>query len=247
MIKLLIYCTEKFWELNYQFVFVHFYFTDYTDGANTSGLDKTEAEKQLPWRRLTSRDECPGLSEAPSWANNLAYHGLTDSPYASPQQTIQREGETTLPTVFNIFPRRKSEDSDSAVGVSYEYLNVCPATGEPMTSDEAAASKARMANGVHATFARHRDSGVIDSDENSDTSSKIPKVGESGHPEEVPEHESPSETDKPGNSTKSNETEETKLWRCLSVRIWMLVALLLPRGLSTIYKEVVVTFSALYL
>lgn len=88
--------------------------------SDVMGKAETLAETSLPWRRQTSLppvsssvcsslpdDENPLMSEAPSWADNLAYSHLTEtgSPYHSPQNTITgRPAEASHRPVFELFP-----------------------------------------------------------------------------------------------------------------------------------------------
>lgn len=92
---------------------------------------ETLAETSLPWRRQTSLppvpssvtaslpdDENPLMSEAPSWADNLAYSHLTEtgSPYTSPQTTIVgRPQEAAHRPVFELFPTSSPQLSESDV------------------------------------------------------------------------------------------------------------------------------------
>ncbi|GFO11265.1 sodium/hydrogen exchanger [Plakobranchus ocellatus] len=89
----------------------------------------TLAETSLPWRRPTSLspvpsslsqslpdDEKPLHSEAPSWADNPAYHHLTESgsPYHSPNTTITAVPQEARPRpVFDIFPATESQKEDT--------------------------------------------------------------------------------------------------------------------------------------
>ena len=99
------------------------------DGDDVKNMKKSEhctdtgigtlAETSLPWRRPTSLspvsssvsqslpdDEKPLHSEAPSWADNPAYHRLTESgsPYHSPNTTITADPQEEPPRlVFDIF------------------------------------------------------------------------------------------------------------------------------------------------
>ncbi|CAG5124808.1 unnamed protein product, partial [Candidula unifasciata] len=98
---------------------------------DSPGREETLAESTLPWRRQFSLppvpsslslslpdDENPLMSEAPSWADNLAYSHLTEtgSPYNSPQNTITAKPPVTQPrAVFDIFPSSSPPHSDSPV------------------------------------------------------------------------------------------------------------------------------------
>ncbi|PVD20438.1 hypothetical protein C0Q70_18593 [Pomacea canaliculata] len=82
--------------------------------------EETEVERVLPWRRQTQLppvpssvslsmpdDEHPLMSQAPSWADNLAYNHLTESgsPYISPQNTISaNQPASSHRPIFDIFP-----------------------------------------------------------------------------------------------------------------------------------------------
>ncbi|KAK7481699.1 hypothetical protein BaRGS_00027072, partial [Batillaria attramentaria] len=87
---------------------------------STPPPEETEAERVLPWKRTTQLppvpsavslsmpdDDHPLMSQAPSWADNLAYNHLTESgsPYVSPENTINagQKAESRRP-VFDIFP-----------------------------------------------------------------------------------------------------------------------------------------------
>ncbi|XP_076449063.1 putative Na(+)/H(+) antiporter nhx-9 [Babylonia areolata] len=90
------------------------------DDDLASPPEETEAERVLPWKRTTQLppvrssislsmpdDDHPLMSQAPSWADNLAYNHLTESgsPYVSPENTIGAPAPTTHRTpVFDIFP-----------------------------------------------------------------------------------------------------------------------------------------------
>ena len=94
-------------------------FSDSAEWEN-SPKEETIAESSLPWRRTSSNppvpsslslslpdDENPLMSEVPSWADNLAYHNLTEtgSPYHSPQTTITaKPPEPEHASVFDLFP-----------------------------------------------------------------------------------------------------------------------------------------------
>ncbi|KAL8575951.1 hypothetical protein ACOMHN_027349 [Nucella lapillus] len=92
------------------------------DNDNKSGspVEETEAERVLPWKRTTQLppvrlsvslsmpdDDHPLMSQAPSWADNLAYNHLTESgsPYVSPENTIGApDSSAPRRPVFDIFP-----------------------------------------------------------------------------------------------------------------------------------------------
>lgn len=88
--------------------------------AASPPLEETEAERVLPWKRTTQvppvrssmslsmpDDDHPLMSQAPSWADNLAYNHLTESgsPYVSPENTIgARAPASSHRPIFDIFP-----------------------------------------------------------------------------------------------------------------------------------------------
>lgn len=94
---------------------------------------ETLAETSLPWRRQTSLppvsssvcsslpdDENPLMSEAPSWADNLAYSHLTEtgSPYSSPQNTITcKPSEAFHRPVFELFPPHSPQPSNAVSSI----------------------------------------------------------------------------------------------------------------------------------
>ncbi|KAK7114435.1 sodium/hydrogen exchanger 3-like [Littorina saxatilis] len=89
-------------------------------GATSVQSEETEAQRVLPWKRTTRLppirssvslsmpdDDHPLMSQAPSWADNLAYNHLTESgsPYVSPQNTIGAPAPSSSHRpVFDIFP-----------------------------------------------------------------------------------------------------------------------------------------------
>lgn len=87
-------------------------------------------------------DENPLMSEAPSWADNLAYSHLTEtgSPYQSPQTTITAKPACTAPRpVFDIFPPNSPQHSESAVSSipppwSFKDSNTDNVDDEPIPS-----------------------------------------------------------------------------------------------------------------
>ncbi|XP_055892057.1 sodium/hydrogen exchanger 2-like isoform X3 [Biomphalaria glabrata] len=106
---------------------------DFRDGDDDgrSIKEETLAESSLPWRRSTSLppvsssvslslpdDENPLMSEAPSWADNLAYSHLTEtgSPYNSPNNTITAVPKESHPRpIFDLFPPASPPHSEAAL------------------------------------------------------------------------------------------------------------------------------------
>lgn len=88
--------------------------------AEPEPVEETEVERVLPWKRTTQMppmrsslslsmpdDDHPLMSQAPSWADNLAYNHLTESgsPYVSPENTIGAPAPSSSHRpVFDIFP-----------------------------------------------------------------------------------------------------------------------------------------------
>ncbi|XP_059154432.1 sodium/hydrogen exchanger 2-like [Physella acuta] len=105
--------------------------SDMDEDDDRSTKEETLAESSLPWRRTTSLppvpssvslslpdDENPLMSEAPSWADNLAYSHLTEtgSPYQSPNNTITAVPKEPHPRpVFDIFPPSTPPHSDTVL------------------------------------------------------------------------------------------------------------------------------------
>ncbi|XP_005101042.1 sodium/hydrogen exchanger 3 isoform X2 [Aplysia californica] len=133
-----------------------------SDKGETSPKEETVAESSLPWRRQTSLppvpssvslslpdDENPLMSEAPSWADNLAYNNLTEtgSPYHSPQNTITavRAEENPRP-VFDIFPASSPSPDDKhepMLPLPWSFKDNEPAQGaEALPSHSVAAGEA---------------------------------------------------------------------------------------------------------
>ncbi|KAH9502240.1 hypothetical protein Btru_070499 [Bulinus truncatus] len=125
------------------------------DDDSRSNKEETLAESSLPWRRSTSLppvpssvslslpdDENPLMSEAPSWADNLAYSHLTEtgSPYNSPNNTITAVPKEPHPRpVFDLFPPSSPPHSDTALPSlpppwSCTDTNVDHMTEEPLPS-----------------------------------------------------------------------------------------------------------------